>query len=304
MSGTTNGRSKRDSFTELDDGLEGVDDFSNEPNPFDDVISDDFDTKKKPPQYGNVDDTVTLPPGYEEVVDSPQVPVAGPSRTQTNNETLPPGLFNYLSQFFQLDDQELKKNLHDSLAFKLKPESDVENPGPDDSKADLYGAVWIFGTIVMTNFIGSQFFKVIVNGVIRGVYWQDKSNKKFGGSRFIHSFWLYLVYGFLIPIVIGKTYLHRKDSIVELISTFGYSQLIWIPLGLMIDLTNELKELLPRYVLSLIKWFLVALAFLKSSQFLYRKLNTENESDQLVKWPVIALNGVVCVVARFLLYHS
>ncbi|QLL31719.1 hypothetical protein HG536_0B05850 [Torulaspora globosa] len=304
MSGNADSYNRRDSFTELDDGLEGVDDFTHEPNPFDDVISDDYDAKKKPPGYGNVADTVSLPPGYEETMEVPQRPAEGPSSNQAAAGTLPPGLFNYLSQYFELDDQELKKRLYSAIAFKLESIADLENRAPDDAKPDLYSPVWIFGTIVMTNFIGSRLFEVIVNGVIRGVYWQEDSNKVFGGARFIRSFWLYLIYGFLVPLVIAKTYLHRKDSVAELISTYGYSLLVWIPLGLLIDLSNAFQTLLPKYVLSLIKWVFVTIAFMKSSLFLYRKMNTEDESDQLVKWPVIGLNAIMCIVARFLLYHS
>ncbi|QLQ79233.1 hypothetical protein HG537_0B05800 [Torulaspora globosa] len=304
MSGNATSHNRRDSFTELDDGLEGVDDFTNEPNPFDDVISDDYETKKKPPGYGNVVDTASLPPGYEETMEVPQRPAEGPSSTQTTAGTLPPGLFNYLSQFFELDDQELKKRLWNAIAFKIEPLDDLENRGPDDAKPDLYSPVWIFGTIVMTNFIGSQFFNVIVNGVISGVYWQDDSNKVFGGARFMHSFWLYLIYGFFIPLVIAKTYLRRKDSVVELISTFGYSLLVWIPIGLLIDFSNAFQTVLPKYVLSLIKWLFVAIAFIKSSLFLYRKMNTSDESDQLIKWPIVGLNAIMCIIARFLLYHS
>lgn len=303
MSGNADRHNRRDSFTELDDGLEGVDDYTDEPNPFEDVISDDNDTKKIPPLYDSVADTASLPPGYEETM-APQRPVEGPSGTQANNGALPPGLFNYLSQYFELDDQELKKRLYNAIKFKLEPVADLENRTPDDLKPDLYGAVWIFGTIVVTNFIGSQFFDVIVSGVIRGVYWQDDSNKVFGGARFIRSFWLYLIYGFFIPLVIARIYLRRQDSVVELISTYGYSLVVWIPVGLLIDFSAAFQALLPKYVLSLIKWVLVAIAFIKSSLFLYRKMNTEDQSDQLVKWPIVGLNAIMCVVARFLLYHS
>lgn len=287
---------RRDSFTELDDGLEGVDDFTNEPNPFDDVIADDFETKSKPPGYGNTDDTVTLPPGYEETVETEQAPIAGPSTTQSANETLPPGLLNHFSQYFQLSDQELKKNLYAAITFKSSPASDLETGQPNP---ELYGAVWIFATIVATNFIGSQLFKVIANGIIRGVYWQDDANKKYGGSRLIHSFWLYLVYAFAVPLVIAKMSAQHNDNAVSLIATFGYSQIAWIPLGLLLDLTSELQWLMPAVVFALLKWFLVLLAFAKSSLFLHARL-----SDRRLKFAAVAANAALCVIARFLLYHS
>lgn len=287
------GGSRRDSFLEFDDGLEGVDDFTSEPNPFDDVVSDDVPKKGNPPKYEGLSDTATLPPGYEEAA---PIPAAAAPRG-----ALPPGLLNFLSQFFQLSDQDLKNNLYDSLSFKLSPEVDQENRGELESNPDLYGPVWIFATVVATNFVGSQVFSVILYGLILGT--QDHEDT-FGGGRLIHSFWLYLVYMFFIPAIIAKTYLHRKNSIAELISTYGYSTLVWIPLGLLIDLFQALHPAFPGFVLPIIKWVLVALAFAKSSQCLYRRMNTADVSDQLVKWPMIGLNAIMCVVARLLLYSS
>lgn len=293
---TDNGGNRRDSFLEFDDGLEGADDFTTEPNPFDDVVSDDMSKKGKPPGYEGTTDTATLPPGYDEAINEP-----APTASQPRRETLPPGLLNYLSQYFQLNDQELKTNLYDSLKFKLTQETDQENRGDLDTKPDLYGPVWIFATIVAANFVGSKLFAVILGGIFAGV--RDTTDT-FGGNRLIHSFWLYLTYSFFIPAIIAKMYLHRKESIAELISAFGYSTLVWIPVGLIIDLIQTLHSAMPIYVLSIVKWVLVALAFAKSSQFLYRKMNTEDSSDQLVKFPIIGFNAIMCVVARLLLYSS
>lgn len=290
------GGKRRDSFLDIDDGLAGADDFTSEPNPFEDAVSSDIPGQGKAGGYKAINDTETLPPGYDEVIGEQAAPTAQPPR-----DALPPGLLNYLSQFFQLNDQELKSHLYDTLKFKLTPETDQESRVGIEAKPDLYGPLWIFATLVAANFVGSKFFTVVLGGIIVG---EEDRSPVFGGARLGHSFWLYLTYNFLIPTIIAKMYLHRKDSIAELISTYGYSTLVWIPLGLLIDLIQTLHMEIPRLVLSIIKWVLVALAFAKSSHYLYRKMNTDNENDQLIKWPMVGFNAVLSIVARLLLYSS
>lgn len=299
-----------ESLFDIDDDLQGVDDFTNEPNPFespfDDAIRNDTDDAKvprNPPNYGSKSETMSLPPAYDEAV-----PAEQPNNTSNNGNSdttrtpLPPGLLNYYSQYFQLNPTELKQRLYEAVSFKKKSNVDEESNANAEAVSDLYGPVWVTATIIMSIFVGNGLFSLVADGIIMGEpLSNNKSEMQF--LKLVHSIWLFYVYVFLVPMLSFKL-LQKNDSSVKnvftLISIYGYSNLVWIPIGLSIDILNGLQNYIPRLILSLSEWALVGLAFGKSSLYLFQKLaNTDGDKTIFV---IIAINAIFCILVKLLLF--
>lgn len=299
-----------DSFFDIDDDLEGVDDFTNEPNPFespfDDAIRNDTsDVKapKNPPNYGSKSETMSLPPAYDEAVTAEEPNnTSNSGNSNSTGSPLPPGLLNFYSQYFQLNPTELKQRLYEAVSFKGKPNGDEESRANAEAVSDLYGPVWVTATIIMAIFAGNGLFSLIVDGIIMGEpLSNDKSVTQF--LKLVHSVWLFYAYVFLVPMLSFKL-LQRSDSaiknVITVISVYGYSNLVWIPIALIIDILNGFKNYIPRYILASIEWVLVGFAFGKSSLYLYQKL-TKPDGDKTI-FVIIAINAIFCILVKLLLF--
>ena len=201
----------------IDDDLDGVDDFTNEPNPFEDTrhaassnnngnhVVPDFDTKSM---------ATTVLPDYNDVIaDQPplqpqqQQNLNEPFSNTTNNTTeghgeLPPGLINYYSKFFQLSTETFKGRFLRSLRIN---QSIFESENYDPESRELFGAIWITCAIVLIKFMFPGLINLFHYGIIKGekisesvpsndrdkIYW-----------NLIHSIWLFGIYSFVVPFIV------------------------------------------------------------------------------------------------------
>ncbi|EJS43819.1 yip5p [Saccharomyces arboricola H-6] len=310
--------SNNSSFLDIDDDLEGVDDFGNEPNPFDDATVPDSPNMNKPttgkdggfystmnnksesaaPLQGQMD-----PPSYDQVIGE------NPNENSGRDE-LRPGLINYYSRYFQLDLTQFKKRLSGVLTFR----NDHNNSEDSDNEADLYGAVWITATVVMINFTMNGGLTFIINNVIDGIRNGEDIDRASQFKKLLHSIWLFYGYTFGVPFItmqILKRDEHSErnrqfKSIPELISVYGYANLIWIPICVILNILDMSKRL---RTVQAIQWAIVALGWAQSSYFLNSQMlnNNNNDTQESVKSSVsiivvVTLHALFCLLFRFIIF--
>ncbi|KAG0655846.1 hypothetical protein C6P45_002881 [Maudiozyma exigua] len=219
----------------IDDDLDGVDDFTNEPNPFEDTrhvasssknnssshIVPDFDTKSM---------ATTLLPDYNDVVaDQPPLqPIqqqhlnelfSSSNNNNNNNNSnnsnnvaattaagehgeLPPGLINYYSKFFQLSTETFKGRFLRSLRInQLIFESEDYNP----ESRELFGAIWITCAIVLVKFMFPGLINLFHYGIIKGERISESVPSNDRDKIYwnlIHSIWLFGIYSFVVPFIV------------------------------------------------------------------------------------------------------
>lgn len=277
----------RDSF-EIGDGLDGVDDFAEESNPFENPF----------------DDTIlndAPPPAYEDRINS-EVPTTHDGSTPIESRELRPGLLNYYSQYFQLSTQDLKTNLYESISFKRKlatgdEESSVIVNGPND----LYGAIWVTATVILSKFLVLGLLRLIEEGIFAG--WK-LSNTEIDTLylSLIHSVWLFYSYVFGMGVVSYKL-LNKADpqiTGIETIAIYGYSNTIWIPTAIIIDIVDLFQEDSIRLISLLLKCLFIFCAFVKSSLYLHSKLAREGGENYVRSF--IVVNAIFCVLVKFILF--
>ncbi|CAI6501044.1 AIS_HP2_G0017670.mRNA.1.CDS.1 [Saccharomyces cerevisiae] len=305
--------SNNSSFLDIDDDLEGVDDFDNEPNPFDDATVPDSPSMNEPtmgkgnaahsavdnkgesaPLQGQMD-----PPAYDQVVGEDAS--GGPNG-------LRPGLINYYSRYFQLDPTQFRKRLSAVLTFRNDHNSENAN-----NETDLYGAVWITATVVMINFTMSGGLTFIINEVIGGVRGDERFDRASQFKKLLHSIWLFYGYTFGVPFITLQV-LKRDEhsernmnfkSVPQLISVYGYANLIWIPICVILNILDLFKHL---RTVQAIQWAIVALGWAQSSYFLNSQMSNNNNETQsggklsLSVIAVIALHSLFCLLFRFIIF--
>ena len=310
--------SNNSSFLDIDDDLEGVDDFAGETNPFDDATVPDRPSMNKSKAgegngfYGTADskgESAPLqgqmdPPAYDQVI--------GENTNENGGrDGLRPGLINYYSRYFQLNLTQFKKRLSAVMTFR-----NDHNAGDNDNDCDLYGAVWITATVVMINFTMSGGLSFIINEVIKGTRAGGDVDRASQFKKLLHSIWLFYGYTFVVPFITMQV-LQRDEhsernrsfkSVPELISVYGYSNLIWIPVCVILNILDMSKRL---RTVQAIQWAIVALGWAQSSYFLKSQMSKNNGEDgetqaggklSLSVIVAIALHALFCLLFRFIIF--
>ncbi|GAV54890.1 hypothetical protein ZYGR_0AS02130 [Zygosaccharomyces rouxii] len=245
----------------MSDGLDGVDDFG--VNPFEETLPDTPLEEVPPEPIPNLEPEVA-PTSVEE-----PCPLA-------------PGLLNYYSRYFQLTTSDFKQRALGSLSLRN------ESPPPD-----LYGPLWITATVVMSRFLGSGLFSLLVDGIVGGVM-PEVRNSTHQSWSLVHSAWLFYAYTLLTPFVAQKL---LSTSFIPLVSTYGYSNVTWIIGCLLLSIIDEFRRLGKNFVITIIEWVIVSLIALKRSLSLYNELEAGRKS-----LPLLILDVAFCVAAKILLF--
>ncbi|CAI4461102.1 CRL_G0018730.mRNA.1.CDS.1 [Saccharomyces cerevisiae] len=308
--------SNNSSFLDIDDDLEGVDDFGNEPNPFDDATVPDSpnmnnSTAGKGSEFynttGSKAESAPLqgqmdPPAYDQVIGQNDNDGLG-------RNGLRPGLINYYSKYFQIDLTQFKKRLSAVLTFR-----NDHNSESNEDNTDLYGAVWITATVVMINFTMSRGLNFIISDVIEGVKTGEDIDRASQFKKLLHSIWLFYGYTFGVPFITMQV-LNRDEhsernrsfkSVPELISVYGYANLIWIPVCVILNILDMSKRL---RTVQAIQWAIVALGWAQSSYFLNSQISSNNNAEtqsngkfSLSIIVVVALHTLFCLLFRFIIF--
>ncbi|CCH59835.1 hypothetical protein TBLA_0C00130 [Henningerozyma blattae CBS 6284] len=348
----------RDSF-EVDDGLEGVDDFMNEPNPFDDdqAIIPDTDEpvgifKKDSAVISTIAEAnifkegnnMESPPPYADPIPSGNInnseninDITTPSDINSNANNLgelSPSLLNYYAKFFLLTSDEFKTRVYQSISIKNPVTSDLEqvptteNGTSDISisyKCDLYGPVWMTASVVMTKFVTSGFINVLMNDLIKGEKYSDLTDRNNQFLGLVHSIWLFYGYTFLISVLIfyfiTKTtsitnttnnndasdhYLNTRtikkiSSPVEVISIYGYSNINWIPICIIMDILEIFRS---KKAVLIAKCITITIGGIKSGFTLFKNINNSSTVDRMSYTLILllSLHALFCISIMFLMW--
>ncbi|GME89303.1 hypothetical protein B5S28_g2798 [[Candida] boidinii] len=173
---------------------------------------------------------------------------------------------NYYRQFFDLETREFFSNcIHALNPFVKLSDEEINSVG------DLYGAIWITGTVVFLLFFCNSLADVITE-------WMKDRGNKAGVNYFaliISSINLLYGYIFIIPLflyLILRFYfkVNLLISLVRIISVYGYSNLLWIPAALLSVVRGILAN--HKTLDTILKWVCIAIGSILSGLNICLKL--------------------------------
>lgn len=271
----------------IDDDLEGVDDFLNEPNPFTEeqeprVVADNNDS--------NMGQREPLRATSAQPLQSNKVPVD----YGTNEHELPPGFINYYSRYFEISADAFKRK---TLASLMLNRSIFEQGDARDNR-ELYGSIWICVSVVLMKFLFPGLLNFVYVGVIKGEKVSTFSRYEMRDDAFwglVHCIWLFGVYTFVVPLIVlqfvkrdivteesqtaevgvgttttqGLSVSEYAKELVGMISIYGYGNTIWLITFPILDILATVSRSKVAFIL---KWVVSALASLKILQFAHYQI--------------------------------
>lgn len=312
---------ERDNISfEIDDGLDGVDDFVIDDED-DRLTADVDDVQTTAPTYTTTDPfgdesaTISTPPSYEASA-GPDISNATIQNdvNNDNNNNNGKGFLNYYSRYFQLNTQEFKQNLYKSILFQKSGSYQDLEGGNNNKNTDLYGPIWITATVVMVKFVTMGFINIIVNDIIEGKKLENDENRNKEFLKLIHSIWLFYGYIFLIPLVIY--YISNKFfEFFKIVEIYGYCNINWVPIIIILDLFDELRSvnnkifLILEYIVFVIGGVKTCLNIIINLNLLNNNNNNENSSESndaknknVTLMVVLVFHVMFCILFRFMLW--
>ncbi|CCC69417.1 hypothetical protein NCAS_0C04270 [Naumovozyma castellii] len=272
--------SDNNSFLNIDDDLEGVDDFlGDEPNPFEDpnnVIASDDVSKPTPAAPA-----------------ATPAPVIASDDANTKQGKLGPGLLNYYSRFFQLDTHELQERLVNGISFRptmdpMKKVGDLEDDSESAAVMDLYGSVWITASVVMSRFIVVGGLQLVINELVQGKKLGSvEEMRKSEFINLIHSIWIFFGYTFGVPFVSWQLLIRDGSwkkgvalgDVHDLISVYGYGNVVWVPVCMIMAGLDRYGSV--SGVIRILEWVTLCFGMCKSGFFIYKMVNFGQEESKV-----------------------
>ncbi|KAK6203242.1 uncharacterized protein RJT21DRAFT_119391 [Scheffersomyces amazonensis] len=216
---------------------------------FNEIQSDEIDSQpyNAPPTYSEY--SVPLNPTVQSTVPPP---VDGKSHMFQ---------INFYRAYFNLDTDTFFLKIQKAL----NPLSSISAPtDEDDNQAtELYGFIWITGTLIFLMFVSSTGANILSN-------WLHPTNEttkyEYSFELLTLSMSLFYGYNFLIPLILylwTSFVLHfpQRISLTKLISIYGYTNVLWFPITainfLIVILVNNKNHHL---ILNLLEWIIVAVS--------------------------------------------
>lgn len=235
------------------------------------LIDDDFNPFEDDTYVPPVDRMTTkayIPPDEEETPLKVNTIPLQPTVADTVNEAEDgKGFFAYYSQYFQVTPQQLKTRLRSALFLPIS--SDVE----EQSNPELYAPIWITASVIAALFF-SRSFKNLLVGIIKG-----ELPTATAYSTLSHSFLLFYGYVVLVPVLLSFLIKYgfkrsMESSVITIMSYYGYSNVIWIPVALL----SILSGVLPQGVgTTVFQWICVVVGGGFSGTVIYRQLQPLHE---------------------------
>lgn len=296
-------------YSHVDDGLEGVDDFLDEVNPFEADNDTNLNQQSSPfdeipsdtVNLGSKNSNITqLPPAYDDTIHVDQETNAGVAPVRANKE-LPPGLLNYLSQFFDLTTEDFRRRVFTFLKFNGSIfENDVR---------ELYGTIWVTFSAILVNFMSPSFMNIIYENIIVGNRTSALNYREDIYFKLIMSIWFFPLYTVAIPFVISK-FIQKEENarinpkvnnFVNLISVYGYSNIIWIIVMPILHLLDKFSYLRG---ITLVKLIVLLIGWLKTSLFMYYQVvvATENSNKPPVSFISMILMQFIFSILVFFIF--
>lgn len=206
------------------------------------------------PTTANVTGQIPLQP---EVI-KPQVPI-----NAANSHMFQ---INFYRQFFDLDTETFFHKLQramNPLDRSFSGESTDEN-GTDNGPTELYGFIWITGTLIFLMFVSSTGSNIISSWI--------HSDGKDPSEKYEYKFDLLtlsvsLFYGYNLIVPVGLyaftswiLKFPHKLPLLELISIYGYTNILWIPITVVNFVIAILVSQKHNLMLNIIEWTIVVLS--------------------------------------------
>lgn len=324
---------------QIDDGLNGVDDFLDEGNPFDDINvenDDNINTNTAPINTNSFDNDPNIQLESNDIVEN----------NERDYNQLSKGLLNYYSRFFNIDKktfneriiETLKLNGHifknfSSLNDNANVDENNNNTNNNGNIQELYGAVWITITVIIVKFLTPGFFEMILDNIILG-----KKNEKFIENRsviyfkLLHSIWLFTIYTFATPVLLHQIIkrtsngttdsdnnnsnnnsivnfdLNIKDNLINLITCYGYNNINWLLVLPILDFLNVIT-FKDEKVMLVSKTILLSIIDVKCIIFFINQFKSKDQHipmlKKLLNLPILLmaiLQSVFCLLILFILY--
>lgn len=162
---------------------------------------------------------------------------------------------NFYRKFFDLDSETFFQKIQRAL--------NPLNPSFDDVESEvdeLYGFFWITGTLIFLMFVSSTGSNILSEWI------HDNDGEKYEYSFDLLTMSISLFYGYniLVPLilVLSTSFLLKFPtslSLTKLISIYGYSNILWIPITLInvlivVFVNNKNHHL----ILNLLEWLVVS----------------------------------------------
>ncbi|CUM68405.1 uncharacterized protein PRCAT00006128001 [Priceomyces carsonii] len=166
---------------------------------------------------------------------------------------------NFYSRFFNLNTDTFFLKIQRALNPLNKSSSPTETDQSDDEVTELYGFIWITGTLIFLMFVSSTGSNLLSEWLH-----SDKKHKyEYNFDLLTKSISLFYGYNILFPLAfyLGTSYVVKfpeRISLTKLISIFGYTNVLWFPITIInflivIFVSNKSHHL----ILNVLEWVIV-----------------------------------------------
>ncbi|CUM51526.1 unnamed protein product [Debaryomyces tyrocola] len=136
---------------------------------------------------------------------------------------------NFYRKFFELDTMTFFEKIKRALN-PINKSTSVSDDNDDNEVTELYGFIWITGTLIFLMFVSSTGANILSE-------WIHSDDKKYEYSFELLTLSISLFYGYnvLVPLVLYVLttwvlkFPHRL-SLTKLISVYGYTNILWFPI--------------------------------------------------------------------------
>ena len=192
--------------TYVNDGLDGVDDFT--------IPHDEEDTLENPFEPTSETNNQTFNT------------TSTPTTTQTD---LKPGLLNYYSQYFS------------STEFPVRVRSTILNRDLNEIE-DLYGFVWLVMSCSLMKMVTETFFQLISAQLIHGIQMKHDSSRNI--NLMFHTLWIFILFDMLGSLIMSyRVNTDGTAKYVSILSVIGYSNVNWL---LLFPVVDFIEYILPK----------------------------------------------------------
>lgn len=141
---------------------------------------------------------------------------------------------------------------------------------PDPAEPDLYGPFWITSSVIFFLFFASSVTGIIVSTFVKHTSYEYRFDLLTAAASMLYSytfFWPPILW--FVVRYFGLLTHQPNASFVSLVTLYGYSNVIWIPVAILA--VTPLDGIFPLFT-QIFRWCVVALGYAFSSTFLAKNL--------------------------------
>lgn len=185
---------------------------------------------------------------------TPTEPVATPAPAASQEKTHI-FLINFYRRYFDLDSETFVRKLR----VAANPFREIEEYRDEPLNNELYGFIWITGTLVLMMFISTTGTELLI--------WDSEHLKfTYDFNLLTKSVTLFYGYNLIVPtlLYVASGWIFKFPEpmpLVQTISIYGYTNILWLPITcvnfVLLFLVNVEKR---KTLLSILEWFIVGVS--------------------------------------------